>query len=282
MIVFLNDHWMPADQALVPVFDRCFLYGDGLFETIRIVNGQPFRWDAHWARLEAGASALRFALPTESQQARSAASEIVIHNSCLEGVLRINVSRGTGPRGYSPKGCGRPTFCVSIHPLPPLDPCRPAEWKLKTVSIPLPARDVLSGAKSASKLRQIMAKAEAEEAGADEAVLLTPGGMIAEGAASNLFWFEGDRLCTPPLDYGILPGITREIILELCREQGIPFSERSRPGTEGQWLNGVFCSLSSIGIAEATQFDGIKSKHLPQVVELYRSYVKQVLRECGG
>jgi branched-subunit amino acid aminotransferase/4-amino-4-deoxychorismate lyase len=282
MIVFLNDRWMPAEQALVPVFDRGFLYGDGLFETIRVVNGHPFRWGAHWRRLEAGAGALCLGLPMGAKQGRSLASEIVNRNACPEGVLRINVSRGNGPRGYSPKGCGRSTFCMSIHPLPRHDPSRPIEWKLKTVSIPLPARDILSGLKNTNKLRQIMAKAEAEEAGADEAVLLTPGGMIAEGAASNLFWFEGDELCTSPLDYGILPGITREIILELSRKLGIPFKERSRPGTEGPGLAGVFCSLSSVGIAEAAQFDGMKSQRSTRVSQLYRSYLEQVSLECAG
>ena len=280
MILYLNGRWVPSEQAVVPVTDRGFLYGDGLFETIRIVNGQPFRWAAHWARVQEGAAALHLNVPGNSTQARTLAAEIVRRNECPEGVLRINISRGTGPRGYSPHGCGEPTFCMSLHPLPPLNPGRPVEWRLKTVSLPHPARDALSGIKSASKLRQVMAKAEAEEAGADEAVLLTPGGMIAEGAASNLFWFEGDTLCTPPLDYGILPGITRGVMLELWHEQGFSVSEHSVEGAEGRRLSGVICTLSSVGMAEAVQFDGVDSRRSQHAARLYQAYVDRVRQEC--
>ncbi len=279
MIVYLNGHWMPAEHAVIPVFDRGFLYGDGLFETIRIANARPFRWAAHWARLQEGATALRLALPFGSEKARQIADEIIQRNQCPEGVLRINVSRGTGPRGYSPRGCNRPAICVSLHALPPLDACHPVQWRLKTVSVRLPAGDILGGLKSVNKLRQVLAKAEAEEAGADEAVLLTASGMIAEGAASNLFWFEGATLCTPPLDCGILPGITRGVLLELWRDQGLAVSEHSVEGAKSTGLTGVFCTLSSVGMAEAVQFDGVDCMRSQHVAKLYRAYLDRVHQE---
>src|SRR5688572_20870243 len=109
MLVFVNGCFVPEEQALVSAFDRGFVYGDGVFETIRIHNGQPFRWNAHLERLQTGAQFLRLGLPFSPDELRPLAQRLIDDNALKEGVVRIVVSRGTGPRGYSPKGSAQPT-----------------------------------------------------------------------------------------------------------------------------------------------------------------------------
>src|SRR5262245_23854811 len=118
MIVFLNGRFVPEEEALVSVFDRGFLYGDGLFETMRVCNGRIFRWSDHFARLQQGAKFLRLELSTSSEAMFDWAREVIERNAAENGILRLSLSRGVGVRGYSPKGADRPTLVMSLHPLP--------------------------------------------------------------------------------------------------------------------------------------------------------------------
>src|SRR5690606_3430075 len=120
MIVFLNGAFIPAEQAMVSVFDRGFLYGDGLFETVRVIDGRLPLWDGHWARLSRGLDALQ--LPAFSEtELLGHAEELLRRNNLTDATLRISVSRGPGVRGYSPRGAGPPTWVMSAQPAPPLD-----------------------------------------------------------------------------------------------------------------------------------------------------------------
>ena len=118
MTVYLNGQFVAEADATVSVFDRSFLYGDGLFETVRIHSGKPFRWTQHLQRLRKGAAFLGLALQPTDHELTSVVGEILRLNGLPEGVLRITVSRGVGVRGYSPKGADSPTLVVSTHPAP--------------------------------------------------------------------------------------------------------------------------------------------------------------------
>src|SRR5688572_5823469 len=109
MIVFLNGKFVPEQEAVISVFDRGFLLGDGLFETLRVYGGVPFRWDDHQRRLQQGAEFLKLKLPFSAGQFLNAAHELIQRNRMPESLLRLTVSRGVGPRGYSPKGAEQPT-----------------------------------------------------------------------------------------------------------------------------------------------------------------------------
>src|SRR6478735_12820984 len=110
MFVFLNGNIVPEERAVVSAFDRGFLYGDGVFEALRISNGKPFRWSAHLERLERGADFLKIRTPFARNELKEATFRLIEANAASEAILRIVLSRGSGPRGYSPKGAGKPTL----------------------------------------------------------------------------------------------------------------------------------------------------------------------------
>jgi branched-chain amino acid aminotransferase len=278
MQVALNGNIVAEEQGLISVFDRGFLYGDGLFETMRIADGKPFRWKEHWQRLEQGAQLLKILLPLSQWQTRKLADELIDRNQMPEALLRLTFSRGVGLRGYSPKGAEHPTSVMMMHPAPGIDPDRPPQWRLSMASPRLPAKELLAQYKTCNKLAQVLARAEADAAGADEALLLNTDGFVVEGASSNLFWIDGERVCTPPLLSGILAGITRSVVRELCPGLGLEFCEREIQPSELARQDGVFLSLSSVGIAEALAVDGQSTNRSPHTVRLSRAYWELVRR----
>ncbi len=251
MIVFLNGQFVPEEQAMVSVFDRSFLYGDGLFETMLVVKGTPFRWAQHMERLQRGCEFLRLQVPFSLAAIRGFADELIARNGMPDSLLRLTLSRGVGRRGYSPQGAERPTLVMSLHPAPAVPPREPPLWRLVTSSFRLPANQPLAQFKTCNKLPQILARAEADATGADEALLLNTDGFVVEASSSNLFWVQDDAICTPALASGILAGVTRSVIFELCQGLNLALCETSiTPEALGK-AQGVFLSLSSFGIAEA-------------------------------
>src|ERR1051326_1223787 len=114
MLVFLNGNFVAQEEAVVSVFDRGFLYGDGLFETMRIYNGKPFRWPQHWERFARGADYLKIRPPFSSETLRDYVEELIARNDLPDALLRLTLSRGVGVRGYSPKGADHPLVVMSM------------------------------------------------------------------------------------------------------------------------------------------------------------------------
>lgn len=279
-MVFLNGNIVPDTEAKVSVFDRSFCYGDGLFETVPVWAGAFFRWRQHWQRLETGAAALGIEIPFPEDQLRSAGLELVQRNIGTAGLLRVQLSRGAGVRGYSPAGAKQPVVVMTAHAAPKLSREPVPGWNLVTSSIRLPLRDVLSPVKSCNKLRQVLARTEAEGKGADEALLLNMLGDVAEGTGSNLFWIEQQAVKTPPLASGALEGVTRSVVLELCRRLGVDATEeRCLPSRLGE-ANGVFLTLSSYGIVAGRSLDGRQLLACPLTGELQRAYLDLLDKEC--
>ncbi len=281
MQVFLNGRFVPAEQAVVSVADRGFLYGDGVFELVPVHQGRPFRWPQHWDRFRCGADYLKIRIPFSGPELLGHAGRLVEENDMPSSLLRLALSRGVGIRGYSPKGANSPTLVMTLHEAPQEDPEDPICWNLVTASQRLPAGDPLSCCKTANKLPQILARAEADAAGADEALLLNTNGDIIEGSAGNLFWIEAGAVHTPPLASGVLPGVTRAVILELCRSLGL--AAREARATSAQLLSaeGVFLSLSSRGIVEAATLDGHPLAFSPLTGILRGEYLNLVRRETA-
>lgn len=278
MTVCLNGRFVDEAEATVSVFDRGFLYGDGLFETLRVANAKPFRWAAHLVRLEAGAAFLGIRLPFARDALAGFAADLIARNGLSEGVLRLTVSRGVGARGYSPRGAGRPTLVMTLHPLPAPPG---AGWRLITSTFRLPAGERLARFKTANKLPQILARAEADAAGADEAVLLNSEGFVAEAASGNLFAVVGDAVHTPPSDAGLLPGVTRGVVLELCAALGLATREASLSPAALGGAAGVFLTLSSLGVVEAVALDGAPLGRSPITARLHAAHDALVRRECA-
>lgn len=281
MIVFFNGQFVPEEQATVSVFDRSFLYGDGLFETMRVANGKPFRWWDHMERLRKGGDFLGIKIPFGCKTLEKFAADLIAQNKISEALLRITVSRGVGLRGYSPKGADKPILVMALHPAPGAPASGPARWKLVTTSFRLPAGEKLAHFKTANKLAQVLARAEADVAGADEALLCNTDGFVVEGASSNLFWVEGDAVCTPPLASGILAGVTRAVTLELCQKLGFANAERQITPDGLRGAAGVFLTLSSLGVMAAGSLDGATLSQSPLVAQLSRAYDERLARECA-
>ena len=252
MTVFVNGEFVPAERAMVSVFDRGFLYGDGLFETMRVRRGQPFRWEQHLDRLERGAKFLRIRMPFERAELARLAAKLIEVNQLPDAVLRLMLSRGPGARGYSPRGANNPGFVMTLHPCP--NP--PASVRLVTASMRIAAADPFAPFKIASRLTQIMARAEAEDQGGEEALLLNTAGHVAETASGNIFWIERDTLCTPPDETGALHGVTRSVVLELAAQLELPVARRNIELAQLQKSAGVFVTGSVAGVLPVSLLDG--------------------------
>jgi aminodeoxychorismate lyase len=281
MIVFLNGQFVPEEQACVSIFDRGFLYGDGLFETLRVSNGRPFRWAQHLERLQAGMKFLRLRLPFSPEQLTLAAHELIQRNETREAVLRLTVSRGVGPRGYSTRGADRPTVVMSLHAAPGIEADVPRRWRLVTAPAHLTAAEPLAKFKTCNKLPQIIARADADAAEADEALLLNTDGWVVEATSSNLFWIQDRNVFTPPLASGPLPGITRAVVFELCQKMHLPCREANAKTEQLLQSEGVFLSLSSLGIVVVSHLDKKPLAQSPIADRIRVAYSELLLSEAA-
>lgn len=207
----LNGQLIDREQAHIAPDDRGFRYGDGLFETIRIKNGTPYQWDFHMARLTAGLKAIRIQQPAESL--KSLCDTLLAANGVIDGLLRIQITRGIGGRGYLPDRNTTPTMVIETLPLP-TPPAEPVSLWLssyeKTSSKALPIEHKL-----AHGLGSTLARMEAEDHGCFDALQLNAKGEICETSSGNIFWLKDGIWHTPALSCGVLNGSTRAAVLRL-------------------------------------------------------------------
>jgi branched-chain amino acid aminotransferase len=284
MFAFVNNQIVPAPEAVVSVLDRGFLYGDGLFETIRVAAARLIGCGPHLARLAHGATRLGICLPHTPAEIEATALDLVQRNHLADGVVRIQVTRGPGTRGYSPQGATVPTLVITTHPSDAMrEP--PLRWRLHTATLRLGAGDALSGLKTCNRLVSILARAEAEANGADEALLLNVAGEVVEAASANVFWIEHGDLYTPPLASGALPGVTRARVIELAGSRGMRVLEASGPRPRLLEAEGLFLTLSSRGIVEGAALDAAPLRSSPVTTALHRAYLAHVYGtepRCAG
>ncbi len=279
MIVFLNGNFLPEADAVVPLNDRGFLLGDGLFETIRVAQGRPFRLAQHLERLARGADFLKIKLPFTAKEIQKFAGELIGKNNLPDAVLRVTLTRGPGARGYSTKGADQPTLALTLQPLPPENGDEPLLWSLVTSSFRIPASDALSSFKSTSKILNVLARAEAEEKGADEALLVNTNGEVAETAGGNIFWIYRDKICTVPTGRGVLPGITRAVVLEICQALGLETNKRVIKPEMLRNAEGIFVTQSALGLIPVAAFDGQPVAPSPLVDQIASAYSEMLVRE---
>ena len=254
-IVYLNGRFVPAHQANVSVSDRGFLYGDAVFETVRCYKGKPFLFQQHLRRLRQGLRVLRIRLRLSTTELRSVAANLLTRNGVTDCVLRMQVSRGIGERGYSPSGAKNPSIAMTLHPSPSID-FNSKKIRLQTSSFTLPSHNPLAQLKTSNKLVQILARAEADEARLDDALLLNSDGYVAETTTANLFWIEKRTIYTAPTDAGILPGITRNAILDICRRKKFRIIEKGTKPSALIHADGVFLTSSVAEVLEVVELDG--------------------------
>jgi len=272
MIVFLNGQFLPEAQAVVPVNDRGFMYGDGLFETLRVCQGRPFRMAQHLERMTRGADFLKIKCPFAPKELQDFAGQLIEQNRMPEAILRVTLTRGPGERGYTPQIGSRPTVVMTLHTAPPMDVENPVQWRLITSSYRIPAADPLSSFKTANKLIHIMARMEAVEKDADEALLINTNGEVAETASGNLFWVYQENICTAPTGRGVLPGITRSVVLEICQTLGLPTNEHVIKPKALRNSEGIFITQSALGIVPVATLDGEPVAPSPLLDPVLRAY----------
>lgn len=273
-IIFLRDRFVTETEATVSVMDRSFLYGDGLFETVRIARSQAVAWNSHFDRLCTSARQIGIPLPYGPKETLSFLSELLARNRAMEGVVRVTLSRGIGRRGYTPPLHPTPLLVMVFHPMDPL-PSQPLCWRLITSSCRLSA-DPLSAVKSTSRLLQVQSRLEAAKAGADEALLRGEAGGLVEGASSNLFFVRQGTLSTPPLGSGCLPGTTRARILHLALEAALPIQEITPNLDDLTHAEAVFLTNSTHGIIQAISLDGHALANSPLTSRLYQRYLQSL------
>ena len=272
MLVFLNGSFLPEAEAVVPVSDRGFLLGDGLFETTRVAGSRPFRLGQHLDRLSRGADFFRIKVPYPLKEIQRFAAELIGKNGLTDAVLRVTLTRGPGPRGYSARESGPPTLAMTLHALPSQSGDEPLQWSLITSSFRIPASDTLAAFKSTSKVLNVLARSEAEAKGADEALLLNTNGEVAETASGNLFWVYQDKICTVPSGRGVLPGITRAVVLEICQTLGLGTNKRIIKPQMLRNAGGMFVTQSALGIIPVAAFDGLPVAPSPLVDQIATAY----------
>ena len=228
-LCWMNGNIMPADTAHISVFDHGLLYGDGVFEGLRFYQGKTFLLDAHLDRLMTSAEAISLEIPYNKKQLSQAIADLIEAFIDHSGYLRLVVTRGKGSLGIDPQTCKQPQVFIIADRLSIMNAADTASGvKLHIAETRrTPAICLNPAIKSLNYLNNILARIEANRAGCDEALMLNMDGNICEGSVDNIFLISNSVLLTPPLSDGMLPGITRRIILDIARSQNIPCEIRS-------------------------------------------------------
>jgi branched-chain amino acid aminotransferase len=258
MLVYLNGHFVPRDEAQVSVFDHGYLYGDGIYETMRAYGGKIFLLGRHLSRLKWSANAIALQLPLPTEKIGDALVESLTVNKLREAYLRIQISRGPGEIGLDPALCPAPTMVIAVKPFKDY----PAELYEKGVAVAVTAtrrNHPLAqdpAIKSTNFLNNILAKIESLRVGAYEGIMLNWKGYVAEGTISNLFLVRKGVLRTPSLETGILEGITRELVLSLARRQQVPVEETLLRPRDMLKADECFITNTTLEIMPVTTVDG--------------------------
>jgi len=254
MLVYLNGDYLPLEEARVPVLDRGFLFGDGVYEVIPAYGGHPFRLEEHLQRLENSLRAIRMEPPLTRRQWGEIFHRLLDPLGNADQQLYLQVTRGAYERRlHAIPETVTPTVFVMSTPLAPRDPELVARG-LAAVTLE-DIRWQRCDIKAITLLANILAQQQARDAGADEAILVRDG-LATEGTASNFFLVKGGRILTPPKSAHLLPGITRDLVLELAREAGLPCTERDIPVEELKEADELWVTSSTKEVMPVTRLDG--------------------------
>lgn len=229
MNIYLDGNLVPEEAATVSVFDHGLLYGDGIFEGIRLYSGRVFKLEEHISRLYDSARAILLDIPLSPEAMAEAVLTTIRANSLSEGYVRLIVTRGKGSLGLSPKSCPKACVIVIAADIALYDQDK-YETGLKLITCPTrrPTPASLSPMiKSLNYLNNVMGKIEAQASGADEGLMLNEQGYVAECTGDNIFVIKDGKAFTPPVSAGMLRGITRDTAIEILKELDIPLSEEN-------------------------------------------------------
>jgi branched-chain amino acid aminotransferase len=250
MKIWLNDRLVNSTSAHVSPFDHGFLYGDGIYETVRAYGYKVFHWSAHDRRLRQSARRIALKCPWSSQYLESCITRVLKTNREPDASVRITITRGPGPLGLSPRGCPKPTLVLLLHPRRDVEKYRREGISIGITKIRRNPPEALDPQiKSNNSLNTILAKIEAESMGVFEAILTNLRGELTEGTTSNIFWVKRKRIFTPAVTCGLLEGVTREAVIRLAGKVGYRVQEgRFKPQALLK-ADEVFLSSTTLEIA---------------------------------
>lgn len=282
-IIYLNGDLIPRSQAKITPFNHGFLYGYGLFETMRAYGGLIFRLNRHLSRLHDGAKTLGIADRLTAFDLEKACHDLLTANNLSEARIRLTATAGEGDMVPNPDTCKDITVFVAAQKLVP----PPPESYRRGYSAILSShrrnsQSPLAGLKSTSYLENFLARQEARAAGVDEVVLLNEKNFVAEGSSTNIFLASEETLITPSAESGILPGITREAVLELAKSKGMMTMVKQVELGELVTATEAFLTSSTIEIMPLTRLDDKpigSGKPGPVTQQLMSSYRELVARE---
>ena len=259
MKVWLDGHLVDKQHAMVPVYDHGLLYGDGVFEGIRVYNHRIMKLRSHLDRLEESAHAIRLTLHYTMREIEQAVRETVAANGMKDAYIRLVVTRGAGPLGLNPFTCPKPSTIVIV------DRIQLYPNEMYAVGMPvivakrprIPIECLDPSVKSLNYLNNILAKVEAIDAGVHEAIMLNLDGQVAECTGDNIFFVRGGRIVTPPVSAGILNGVTRLFVMnEIAPACGIAVEERSMRLEDLFTADEVFLTGTAAEIIGVSAIDG--------------------------
>jgi len=279
--IFIDGEFVRKEDAKISVYDHGFLYGDGVFEGIRVYGGNIFRLEQHLKRLYNSAKAIMLEIPYTSEELTDIIVQAIQRNGFKDAYIRVVVSRGEGDLGLDPYNCSNPSVIVIVEKLA-IYPKELYESGLEIVSVGSRrnAPDVLSPKlKSLNYLNNILVKIEAHLSGASEALMMNSQGYVAECTADNIFIVKGNQVITPPGYIGALEGITREAIMEMADSLGYevkeePFTRHDVYVADEVFLTGTAAEVIAVVKVDGRQIgDGIPGETTKALLEEFRKQV---------
>jgi len=286
-LVYMDGKFLEKSKAVVSVFDHGLLYGDGIFEGIRAYDGSVFRLADHIERLYDSAKSIRLKIPLTRHEMTEAVLETIRKNALRDAYIRLVVTRGTGDLGVDPALCKSPTVFIIAEPMASvLGPREPRVIKVIVSSYRRDRVDATSHEiKSLNYMNSILAKIEATGAGADDAIMLDTRGFVSEATVSNIFLVKNHDVATPSFGAGILHGITRARVIELCSDLGLELRERDITPFELNTADEVFVVGTKSEILAVGSVSGVKvgsGGAGPVTKRLYQEFSRVVVRPEEG
>ncbi len=263
LIVYLNDSFVKANEAKISIYDHGFLYGEGVFETLRAYKGHVFKFQNHIQRMYHSLRQISMDLPSSPHIILKTIKLLLHHNQLTDARIRLTVTRGEGPIGLDYSLCPRPTVLMLAEPIGRY----PTSWYLQGIAAVIvtqrrvPAACISPTIKSANYLVNILAKKEALDKGAQEGIMLNMEGYLTEGTTSNVFLVRGKTLFTPALSSGILGGITRETVIELAERRHLEVIQTHLLPRDILASDEAFLTNTTMEIMPLCYCDGTKIGH---------------------
>jgi branched-chain amino acid aminotransferase len=256
--IFIDGKYYDKENAKISVYDHGLLYGDGVFEGMRSYGGRVFRLKEHIDRLWDSAQAIWLKIPMTKADMTKAVNDTLTLNEIKDGYVRLIVTRGIGTLGLDPNKCATPSIIIitdhiALYP----EELYEKGLEIVTVSVPrMPAAALSPRIKSLNYLNNILAKIEGMQAGCIEAMMLNHKGEIAECTGDNIFLVRNGRISTPPVDAGILEGITRDAVIGLAKESGIEVFEVALTKYDAYVADEIFLTGSAAELIPVVKLDG--------------------------